>query len=102
VEQGGCQVAAHTLAKAELAHRGIEEALELHGLHELVARLPVLRGWQAIDLSQQVEGLDDRQVPPELRALAKDDANLSHMGDAVLPGYPAEDLGHPTRRHQDP
>lgn len=40
----------------------------------------------AVDVAEQLEAVDDRKVPPQLRALAEDDADASDMTNALIPG----------------
>ena len=101
VEQGSGQIAAHTLSQAELPDRRVQQARQVHDVNQFSARAAVLIGRHPVDLTQEVKGICDREVPPELCALAKDHADLRHMGDALPPGHAAEDGDAPARRHQD-
>src|SRR4029078_7884479 len=48
-----------------------------------------------LDVAQQREAVDDGQVPPQLGALAKDDADARHVPNALAPGYEAAHLASP-------
>jgi hypothetical protein len=56
-----------------------EHLLQPHQRHQLVAcrTIAVLR--HAVDVAQQVEALDHRQVPPQLGALAEHHADPRHV-----------------------
>src|SRR5699024_9621753 len=54
-----------------------------------------------IDVPNQREAVDDRHVPPQLRPLAEDNADVLHMGDSILPGCAAVDDTFPTIRRQN-
>ena len=40
-----------------------------------------------VDVAEQLEAVDDRKVPPQLGALAKDDSDASDVPNALAPGY---------------
>jgi hypothetical protein len=92
VEQGGRQVAAHALAQAELPHWHVQQRFKVQHRDQLVPRTGVAGRRNTVDVAKKLEGLDDREVPPELGALAEDDADVTHVGDPLLPGRPSEDL----------
>ena len=46
----------------------------------------------AVDVAEELEALDHREVPPELGALAEDRADARDVADAVAPGDEAADL----------
>ena len=83
VQQRGRDVAAHPLAEAELPHRGVEQVTEGEQLDELgqVGAVPGRVG--PVDLLEQVEGVAQRQVPPERGALAEDHADPAGQRDPV-------------------
>ena len=76
VEQRGGELAAHPLAERELAHGRLEERPEREHVGEAVEVLAVPGGRHAVDVAKQLERVAQRQVPPELRALAEHDADL--------------------------
>ena len=89
VQQGRGDLGAHALAERELAHRLVEEPLQAQEGDEFVAVAAVALRRQAVDVAQQVEAVGDWQVPPELGPLTEDDADLRHVGDAVVEGRAA-------------
>ena len=89
VQQRRGELRAHALAERELAHRLVEQRLEPQHGHELVAPAAIARGLDAVDVGQQIEAVDHRQVPPELAALAEHHADARHVAHAVLVGHQA-------------
>ena len=83
VQQRGHDVAAHPLAQAELPDRGVEQVVEVEQVEEPVEVLAVPGGLGAVDLLEQVEGVAQRQVPPERGPLAEDDTDPPRQLDAV-------------------
>jgi hypothetical protein len=83
VQQRRREVAPHALAERELAHRLMEIRLDPEDAVEARHPLGVFRVGNPVDLLQQLERLDDRDVPPELGALAEDDSDRSHVFRAV-------------------
>ena len=81
--EGSGEVTAHALAQAELAHGYVEKRFEIENGNHFVAGLRVLVMIDAIDVAEQVERFDDGQVPPQLRALSKDHADLWRRGRCV-------------------
>jgi hypothetical protein len=51
--------------------------------------------------AQQLEGLDDGQVPPKLSALAEDHANLRNVLDTLPPGHTSAHFAPAGVRYQD-
>ena len=90
--EGSGEVTAHALAQAELAHGYVEKRFEVENGDHFIAGLRVLVMIDAIDVAEQVERFDDGQVPPQLRALPKDHADLCDVGDAFFPGDASEDF----------
>jgi hypothetical protein len=84
VQQRRGQVAAHALAEAQLAHRGVEQRREVEHGHQLVEHGAVVGRAHPVDVAQQLERLHHRQVPPELGALAEHHAD----GRRGPPGRP--------------
>ena len=78
-------LASHPLAERELAHRLIEQPLEPHERHHRVEAFAIVSILDAVDIAQQLEALDHRQVPPELGALAEDDADARDVLDSIAP-----------------
>ena len=92
MNEGSGEVTAHALAQAELAHGCVEERFEVENGDHFIAGLRVLVLIDAIDVTEQVKGFDDGQIPPQLRALPKDHADLCDVGDAFFPWYAAENF----------
>ena len=101
VQQGGGELRPHALAERELAHRLGQQPLEPQHGHELVASAAIVRRRHAVDVGQQIEAVDHRQVPPELAALAEHHADARDMAHAVLVRHEAADLDPAARRPQD-
>ena len=101
MQQGRGDLGAHPLAQRQLAHRLVQHPLQPQQGDQLVAVGAVAGGFDAIDVGQQVESLGDRQVPPELAALAEHHADPRHMGDAVGEGHAAVHQHHAGVRLQD-
>ena len=75
VQQRGGDIAAHAFAEGELAHRGVQVVADVQDVIEVFhARVEIALG-DVVDSPQQFEGFDDRDVPPQLGALAEDDAD---------------------------
>ena len=87
MQQRRREIAAHALAEAELAHRHVEQRFELEQRDQLVARACEARRRDAIDVAQQIERLDHRQVPPQLRALTEHHADARDVRDAIAPRH---------------
>src|SRR4029077_11689404 len=77
--------ASHPLAERELADRLIEQPLEEHQIHHRVPGPPIIRVGNIVDVAQQVESVGDRQIPPELSALAEDHPDPRDVTDSIAP-----------------
>ena len=76
VQQRRGDLAAHPLAERQLAHRGVEAAAQLQQLDQLVGAAPLPRRRRARWIAASMrERLAQRQVPPQLAALAEDHAD---------------------------
>ncbi len=64
-----------------------------------IARIALLR--HPVDVAQQVEAVDHRQVPPELAALAEHHADARHVAHPLAPGRQAVHLAAAGGRLQD-
>ena len=63
---------------------------------------PVAVGRHAVDVAQQLERVEQRQVPPELRALPEDDADPPRqLRSAARAGLEPGDRDAPAGRHED-
>ena len=92
VQQGGRDLAAHPLPERQLADRGVQERLHLEQRDALVEpRLPG-RGGQPVDRGQQPERLAQRQVPPQLAALAEHRPDPARERGALADRLQAADL----------
>ncbi len=100
-EHGGGQVAAHALAEGQLPHGGVEERAEA----EQVRQAPGVRQGpfapQPVETADEVEGVAQRQVPPQLGALPEDDADVAGVAFAVLPRHEARDPDPPRGGPED-
>ena len=101
VQQGRRQVAPHALAEAELTHRDIVQRFQVHERGEFVPGPVVSIAPDPVDVPQQIEGLDNGQVPPQLGPLAEHHADVGRVGDPVPPRDAAVDLAPARIRHQD-
>src|SRR5436190_1042063 len=101
MQQGGGNVAAHALPERKLAYRLIQQRLDLQEGDELVGGGTKLSLRHAVDVAQQLEAVADGQVPPQLRALAEDDADARHVADALAPRDEAVHFASPKRRLED-
>ncbi len=86
VQERGCHLTPHPLTERKFPHRSLQEILNLERFRDLPDadfRLAVVH---LIDLSEEGERVDGRQVIPKLRALAKDRADVIGKLLAFLPG----------------
>ncbi len=75
-----------------------EQSLEIEQSDQLVTRLAIPVWRHAVDVAQQLEALDDGEIPPQLRALAEHGADARDVRDALAPRHQAADLATPGRR----
>jgi len=106
VQQRGRHLAAHPLAQRQLPHRSVQKGLHGQQRDAPVQPFPPTRRREPVDRREQPEGLGQRQVPPQLAALAEHDADaagqLAALADRLEPGdsheaggghqYPGEHL----------
>jgi hypothetical protein len=78
-----------------------KQRLEPQHSHQLVASAAIGRRLDAVDVGQQVEAIEHRQVPPELVALAEHHADARHMAYPVLVRHQASHLDPAAGRPQD-
>jgi hypothetical protein len=83
VEQRRSQLSAHALAERELPDGRVEKRPQVEQLGEAVEVAPVPVDRHAVDVAKQLEGVAQRQVPPELDALAEHDADPAGEVDAL-------------------
>ncbi len=97
VQQRRRELAAHALTERELAHRRLDERVEVEQLAALREPRCVLGGGNAVDVAQQRERITERQIPPELRALAEHDADpareLQALGHRLVAAHARESAG---------
>lgn len=101
VQQCGGKIGAHALAKRKLAHRRRKKRPQIEQGGELSHILAKAVGRDAVDVAQQLERFDRRQIPPELRALAKHHADIAHMVDPLAVRHAAIDDDSPATWHQN-
>src|SRR5579859_2394880 len=89
VQQRGGQVAAHALAERKLANGNVEQFGEAEDLIEKCHALVEVALRDVVDAAQKFEGFDGGDVPPELGALAENDANGFDVGGALAPRHEA-------------
>src|ERR1700722_17871392 len=102
VHARGGQIPTHSFAKCELAPRRVEVIANVQdGVEVLHARVKIaLR--DVVDAPQQLEGLDHRDVPPQLRALAKHHADGFHVLAALAVGKVPIDADFAAGGNQNP
>ncbi len=101
VEQCGGEIAAHALAKRKFANGNVEQILEPEDLVEEFHAFVVVALRDIVDAAQKFEGFDGRDVPPELRPLAEDDADGFYVGGSLFPGDEPVGQNFTGGRHQD-
>ena len=83
VQERRGQLPPHALAQGELAYGHVQERRQVEELGE-GGHVPGVTGARdPIDRAQQVEGVAQREVPPQLRALAEDDPDAPGQLDPV-------------------
>ena len=80
------QLAADALSERELAYRRLQERVEIEYLAKALETRAIAPGRHAVDMAQELERVDQRQVPPQLHALSE------HRADAF------RELDPPARR----
>src|SRR5690606_16957607 len=95
-------LALHPLAEREVAHRLLEERTELEELDELVDPAAIRRALDPIDRPVALEGVDDRDVPDELVALAHHERDPLEIGALPPPRLEAEHSRLARGRVQEP
>jgi hypothetical protein len=96
------QLAADALAERELSHRHLQERVEVEHLAEAGELRAIALGGDVVDVAQQLERVDERQVPPELDALPEHRADPPCELDPLLRRRQARDRDAAGRRHEDP
>ena len=101
MQQRGGQIATHALAERKLAHRCVQIILNAKDLIEFFHPLAEVAFGNFVNTTQELERFDDGDVPPELRALAEDDADGFHVLAALLVGKEAVDARLARAGHQN-
>ncbi|MNG10389.1 hypothetical protein D3C84_938530 [compost metagenome] len=81
VQQRGGQIGSHSLAQRQLAHRRIHELAKLQQLGKFANSCITPLVGHPVHRGENIVGVADRQVPPQLRTLSEQDAEPS--GDAA-------------------
>src|SRR4051812_20422873 len=92
VQQRGGQVGTHALAEREAARDRGEDLLQLEELREVGNPLAIDVLGDIEDVAQEGQRLAHGDVPPELRALAEDDADVARVLDPLAMRDEAGDL----------
>ncbi len=101
VEHRGGQLAADPLAERQLAHRRLQERVEVEHLPKPREVRAVALGRHLVDVAQQVERVLQREVPPELDALAEHRADLPGELDPAPRRVEPADRDPPGRGDED-
>ena len=94
------ELTAHALAEGELAHRRVDELVELQQLGALVEPVAVRAAVDLVDVAEQVERVGERQVPPQQRALPEHHADSPRERDAVARRHEPGDVHFARARHE--
>ena len=89
MEQRRGEIAAHPLAERQFPNGLVKVGLQSQDLVEDLHPFAVVGVRKAVDLLEQPEGLDDRDVPPQLGALAENDADRGDVTGPVPRGNEA-------------
>lgn len=100
VQQRHHDLGAHALTEAELANRAVEKGRQIKQLAEASEIIRIAGGGNAVDALMQGKTVDQRQVPPQLAALAENDADLAGIVHPPQVWGPAEDRERAVARHQ--
>jgi hypothetical protein len=101
VQQRRGDLAAHPLAQRQLPHRHVEEPVEPQHLGAPLQPCALLRFGDAVDRSEQLEAVAQRQVPPQLAALAEHHAEPAGELAPLPGGVQAADLEPARGGHED-
>src|ERR1700691_3656992 len=94
-------LASHPFGERELTHGLIGQPFEPHQRHHRIEALAVIRILDAVDVAQQLEALDHRQVPPKLCSLTEDHADAGDVLNAIAPWNEALHLAASGRGPED-
>ena len=101
VEERRREVPAHTLAEAQLTHRRLDEFVEAEDLPESPQVASVSIGRDPVHPGHEIERLDQRQVPPQLAALAEHHPDIQRVFLPAPPWHQACDFEGAGCRDQD-
>jgi len=102
MKQGCREFGTHALAERELADGLGQQRFEPQQGDELVAPETIALGRYPVDVGQEIEAVEDGQVPPELAALAEHHSDPGDMAEAILVGDETSDFDSPAGRPEDP
>ena len=84
MEQRGGKIAPHLLSQAELAHRLVEKVGHIHQIDEEVEMIPVAPPGQLVHRGEDLERVDQRQIPIQLAALPVHNTDVVGVLSPVL------------------
>ncbi len=96
------QLPADALAERELADRRADERIEVERLTERGQGLAVAVRGHAVHVPEQLQRVDERQIPPELDPLAEHHPHPPRQRDALVPRHQTAHRHAAGRRHEDP
>ena len=96
------ELGAHPLTERELADRLGQQGFESQHGDELVTPMTIAIGRYSIDVGQEIETVEDGQVPPELAALAENHTDTGHVPEAIFVGDKASHFDPPAGRPENP
>src|SRR5258706_2388197 len=101
MQQGCRDLAAHALAERELSHRLVEQWRDFEKFDQLILRPREFVLGHAIDVGEQFETFDHRQVPPQLGPLPEHHADARDVANSLTPGNEAVNFTVPRARPED-
>ncbi len=102
IQDRGGEIAAHPLSEAQLTHGRLQQLAQLERLDDAIELAPIVGVGHAIEALDELERLDERQVPPQGGPLAEDDADVQRIANAIAPRHEAVDDDLAARRDEDP
>ena len=101
VEERGGEVAAHTFAEGKFAYWRVQVIADIENGVEMFHACIEVALRDVVDAAEEFEGFDDGDVPPELGALAEDDADGFYILAALAVGDVAVDADFAAGGDQD-
>ena len=101
MQQRGSQIATHALAKRKLPHRRVQIIADPENFVEVLHPRVEIALRHIVNPPKQLERLDYRDVPPELRPLAEHHADRFHILPSLAEGNVTVDPDLSARRHQN-